>query len=241
MSYQGTNYHGWQVQDNAVTVQSVLHDCLSTLLQQEVMTIGAGRTDAGVHARQLFVHCDMPDLEAKMDKERFIYALNSLLPRDIAINNIYEVAANAHARFDALERSYEYRLHFTKNPFLQHLSCYQRYRPDINKMNEATYYLLGEKDFTSFSKTHTQVFTNICNISKAEWRWEGEQLVFHITANRFLRNMVRAIVGTLLQIGVKEQEPAHLLKVIEEKDRSKAGVSVPAEGLYLTQVKYPYL
>lgn len=241
ISYRGTNYHGWQVQDNAVTVQSILQDCLSTLLQREVMTTGAGRTDTGVHARQLFVHIDMQDLDINRGKERFLYALNSLLPKDIAINNIHEVSADAHARFDAIERSYEYRMHFTKNPFLEGLSCYQRYRPNVDKMNEAALYLLGQKDFTCFSKAHTQVFTNICEIIQAEWQWEGEQLVFHITANRFLRNMVRAIVGTLLDVGIKEKEPIHILQVIEGMDRSKAGVSVPAAGLYLTQVKYPYL
>lgn len=241
IAYKGTAYHGWQIQKNAVSVQDILHSKMEVLLQEPVLTIGAGRTDTGVHAKQMYAHFDTTKLGEINKEERFLYSLNSLLPRDIAIKNILKVAADAHARFDATERSYEYRMHFSKNPFLQEFSSFQRKKPNIEKMNKAAKLLLGEKDFSCFSKSRTQVFTNICTIKRAEWKWESDSLVFHITANRFLRNMVRAIVGTCLEIGLSSKSAPYITEIIESKNRSMAGSSVPAHGLYLTAVKYPYL
>ncbi|SEG36259.1 tRNA pseudouridine(38-40) synthase TruA [Sphingobacterium lactis] len=240
IAYDGTAYHGWQVQDNAVSVQEKLNAALSVLLRTEVETVGAGRTDAGVHAKQLYVHFDS-EAAVLQNKEKFIHSLNALLPFDIAAYRLIPVAADAHARFDATERSYAYHVHFRKDPF-RHLKSWQlRDTPNAEKMNIAARDLLGKQDFSCFSKSNTQVFTNICDIKHAEWRWEGEDLVFHITADRFLRNMVRAIVGTLMEIGLGKKPIEHIKAVIDSKDRAMAGTSVPACGLYLTSVVYPYI
>lgn len=240
IAYDGTAYHGWQVQDNAVSVQQKLNEALGRMLGGTVETIGAGRTDTGVHAKQLFVHLDIP-LDRTRDESRFLHSLNSLLPPDIAVRRIFAVANDAHARFDATERAYEYHLHFKKDPFLVFRSCQLRERPDIALMNRAASFLIGTQDFSCFSKSHTQVFTNICTVKEAYWGETENGLVFHIRANRFLRNMVRAIVGTLLDIGLKKKTPEAILEIISSKDRSHAGTSVPAHGLYLTKVIYPYI
>lgn len=241
IAYKGTAYHGWQVQKNAVSVQAILHEKMEILLQEPILVTGAGRTDTGVHARQMFAHFDTDKLGTQIPEEKFIYSLNSLLPRDIAIKNITKVAKNAHARFDATERSYEYHIHFSKDPFLQEFSYYLHEKPDFKKMNLACQFLLGEQDFSCFSKSRTQVFTHICTIKKAEWIEKDDRFLFKITANRFLRNMVRAIVGTCLDIGLSDNSPHHMMDVINSKSRNQAGFSVPPHGLYLTQVKYPYL
>jgi len=238
ISYDGTAYHGWQIQHNAISVQQKLHEALSKILRQNIETTGAGRTDTGVHARQLFVHFDVDIIQ---DENRFLHSLNALLPSDISANRLLAVSADAHARFDATARSYEYHIHFGKNPFLANRSWQLRDIPDVDKMNQAAHYLLGTQDFGCFSKAHTQVFTNICTIRHAEWVWEDGRLVFHITADRFLRNMVRAIVGTLLEIGMRDSAPESILNIIQSKDRAQAGTSVPAHGLYLTKVVYPYI
>ncbi len=241
IAYDGTAYHGWQVQPNAVAVQEKLNYALATYLREDVETIGAGRTDTGVHARQLYVHFDSSNPKLAADPARAMHSLNALMPYDIAINRILDVHDDAHARFDAIERSYEYHIHTKKDPFLINKSWYTRDVPDIVKMNEAAQLLLGTKDFECFSKSHTQVFTNICTIKEAKWVQDGEGFVFHITADRFLRNMVRAIVGTLLEVGIKGKPISFVEEVLASKNRSKAGVSVPAHGLYLTRIIYPYL
>ena len=254
LSYDGTNYHGWQIQPNAVTVQELLDSALSTVLRQPIETIGCGRTDTGVHATQFFAHFDlgsmvngvlsMDDPAKILDHSPFTIdsrSLNAVLPKDIAIKRIFPVHADAHARFDATQRSYEYHIHFGKDPFKLNRSWELRDKPDIALMNAAAKIVMEYTDFSCFSKSNTQTFTNNCKIVRAEWVENEDGLVFHISADRFLRNMVRAIVGTLMAIGRKEMEPEAIRQVIESKNRSKAGTSVPACGLYLTEVKYPYL
>lgn len=242
LAYDGTNYHGWQVQDNAITVQQKLNEALHVLLREEVETLGCGRTDTGVHARQLYAHFDLPEVTKIGSAGKFLHALNALLPKDIAVKRLLPVAADAHARFDALSRSYEYHIHTGKDPFLEGYSWRLRDEPDLDVMNAAAALMLPYRDFSCFSKSNTQVFTNNCHIIRAEWVRTGPlHLVFHITANRFLRNMVRAIVGTLMDIWRNDRPVEYMKEVIESKDRSIAGASVPACGLYLSQVVYPYL
>jgi tRNA pseudouridine38-40 synthase len=247
LAYNGTAYHGWQVQQNAVSVQELLNKALSTILRQPTETTGCGRTDTGVHAKEFFAHFDAPQpykggvsvLEGTPFRGRG--ALNALLPPDIAIKNIIPVHADAHARFDATARSYQYHIHFNKNPFLQGASWQLRDVPDIKLMNQAAAIMMEYIDFSCFSKSNTQVKTNNCKITRAEWVKTDTSIVFHITADRFLRNMVRAIVGTLMMVGKREMEPEGIREIIESKNRSNAGASVPACGLYLTEVKYPYI
>ncbi len=241
IAYRGTAYHGWQVQDNAVSVQEKLNQALKTVLRQDVETTGAGRTDTGVHAKQLFVHVDLPVIPEAAQLVKLTHAFNALLPYDISVKRMIPVHADAHARFDATSRSYEYHIHTQKNPFLHEASSFFRDRPDVEKMNIAAQKLLGKQDFGSFSKAHTQVFTNICTVTEARWEEIGDRLIFHVTADRFLRNMVRAIVGTLLEVGMKGKPIEHVAEVIASQDRARAGVSVPACGLYLTKVIYPYI
>ncbi|MFZ4862324.1 tRNA pseudouridine(38-40) synthase TruA [Sphingobacterium sp. Mn56C] len=241
IAYDGTAYHGWQVQPNAITVQEKLNQALATFFREPIETLGAGRTDTGVHAKQLYLHLDTANKSIVQNPEKCIHALNALLPYDIAVKNIYAVANDAHARFDATARSYAYHVHFKKDPFLVHKSWFIRDIPDIEKMNAAAKLLLGKKDFSCFSKSNTQVFTNICTVTEARWEQNADSIVFHISADRFLRNMVRATVGTLLEVGLKGKPITYVNEVLESKSRSKAGVSVPAHGLYLTQVIYPYI
>ncbi|MEY3678320.1 MAG: tRNA pseudouridine(38-40) synthase TruA [Bacteroidota bacterium] len=237
LAYLGKAYHGWQIQDNAITVQEVLNTALSTLLRHPVETIGCGRTDTGVHAIQHFVHFDT---ELTLN-ERHLQSLNGLLPFDIAVKRLIPVAPDAHARFDAQLRAYEYHIHFEKNPFRQDFSWFLKEKPELELMNKAAEFLKLHTDFSCFSKSNTQTFTNNCQIQEAYWAESEYGMVFHISADRFLRNMVRAIVGTLVEIGHKDMPPEAIQQIIQSKDRSNAGASVPACGLYLTQVKYPYL
>ncbi|MDO3628672.1 tRNA pseudouridine(38-40) synthase TruA [Mucilaginibacter sp. BT774] len=256
LAYDGTDFHGWQVQPNAVTVQEVLNDALYTVLRQPIETIGCGRTDTGVHARDFFLHFDVGSTvnsQWSMDKQaigpgpstidliKTANSLNAILPNTIAIKRIIPVDAEAHARFDATSRSYEYHVHFNKDPFKINHSWQLRDKPDIALMNAAARIIMEHTDFSCFSKSNTQTYTNNCKITRAEWVYSKHCLVFHITADRFLRNMVRAIVGTLMQVGRKEIQPEDVRAIIESKNRSNAGTSVPACGLYLTEVKYPYL
>lgn len=255
LAYDGTKYHGWQVQQNAVSVQELLNKALSTLLRQPIETTGCGRTDTGVHAKEYFAHFDEPppppeggaiSLALQIKGSPFrgrggLRGLNSLLPYDIAIKNIIPVAPEAHARFDATLRSYEYHIHFEKDPFRHGYSWLLRDRPDLDLMNQAAAIVMEYTDFSCFSKSNTQVKTNNCKIVKATWETTEKGIVFKISADRFLRNMVRAIVGTLIAIGRSEIPPEGIRDIIESKNRSKAGASVPACGLYLTEVKYPYL
>jgi len=237
LSYKGTNFHGWQFQPNAVSVQEELEKVFSVLLKKEIKITGAGRTDTGVHAINFIAHIDVN--EQIPDISKFIYKANSFLNEDIVIHDIFKVKEDVHSRFSAISRTYEYRIHKTKNPFLKDFSYRIRYNLDFEKMNDAAKILFEYKDFTSFSKLHTDTKTNLCKIIKAEWTQKGEQMIFTIEANRFLRNMVRAITGTLLETAKGKMNINDFRKVIESKDRAKAGVSVPAHGLFLTEIKYP--
>lgn len=236
-SYAGTAYHGWQRQPNAESIQAYMEEAFSTLLKQQIPITAAGRTDAGVHAKLMVAHFDAAISADACDQ--LVFRLNQYLPNDIAIHKIYAVKADAHARFDALSRTYEYHLTTTKSPFSEGRS-YSLYQPlDFELMNKAAALLLEYKDFECFSKAHTDVKTFLCEITYAQWTLSKSGAIFTISANRFLRNMVRAIVGTLIEIGLKKKNINDLHQIIQSKNRSLAGYSVPAEGLYLTQIKYP--
>ena len=237
LSYLGKNYHGWQKQANEISVQETIENALSILLKQKVSVLGCGRTDTGVHAKQFFLHFDIDEL---IDKEKLKYRLNSFLPDDIAIFQVHPVSEKAHARFDAVSRSYHYRISLEKNVFENDLSL-QIYQSKLNieKMNEASALLLNFTDFKCFSRSKTDVKTYDCDVSEAYWKLDGQSLNFYITANRFLRNMVRAVVGTLMEVGSERMTIEEFKNVIESRDRSKAGASVKAKGLYLTKVVYP--
>ena len=236
LSYYGTAYHGWQIQPGVPTVQETLQRALSTLLRQGVEVVGAGRTDTGVHARRMVAHFDWPQA---VDGPQLAYKLNKLLPRDIAVQAVEPVPQEMHARFSALSRTYHYYLHLHKDPFLQGRS-WQMYGPlDFQAMNRAAGLLLGSHDFTSFSKLHTDTKTNDCTVSEARWdELRPGEWRFTISANRFLRNMVRAVVGTLIEVGRGRMTTEEFLRVIGQKDRCQAGESVPAHGLYLVDVEY---
>lgn len=236
-SYAGTAYHGWQRQPNAESIQAYMEEALSTLLKQQIPITAAGRTDAGVHAKFMVAHFDAAISAHTCDE--LVFRLNQYLPKDIAIHKIYAVKADAHARFDALSRTYEYHLTTSKSPFSEGRS-YSLYQPlDFELMNKAAALLLEYKDFECFSKAHTDVKTFLCEITYAQWTLSKTGAIFTISANRFLRNMVRAIVGTLIEIGLKKKNTDELHQIIQSKNRSLAGYSVPAEGLYLTQINYP--
>lgn len=235
-SYFGKAYHGWQNQPNAITVQEVLENALTVLFQEKIALVGAGRTDAGVHAKEMYAHFDFGVIP---NVPETIYRLNAFLPDDIAVRDLHKMQAYAHARFDAKERSYAYYISDVKNPFLMDTAHYIKHPLDIELMNQAANLLLGRQDFECFSKSKTQVNNHFCKVKKAKWSRQADCLVFEITADRFLRNMVRAIVGTLLDIGTGKSDMETFKAIIESKDRSKAGVSVPAKGLYLTAISYP--
>ena len=236
-SYLGDAYHGWQRQPNVTSVQQVIEEALFTTTRKETHVFGAGRTDTGVHAKQMIAHFDA-ELDGKNEKQ-LVYQLNSYLPRDIAVKHLLKVSNNAHARFDATERSYEYHLCTEKDPFEAHRHYHIRSTLDIELMNQAAQILFEYEDFECFSKTKTDVKTFICKIKHAQWTVKGSHYVFNISADRFLRNMVRAIVGTILKIGLKKQDLNDFRKIIESKNRSEAGLSVPAKGLFLTKIIYP--
>ncbi|MEM6686299.1 MAG: tRNA pseudouridine(38-40) synthase TruA [Bacteroidota bacterium] len=236
LSYNGKNYHGWQNQPNAISVQEVIEKALSTLLRSEISIVGAGRTDSGVHAKQMFAHFDTALV---FDASELTFKLNSFLPKDIAIHTIHSVHADAHARFDATGRTYEYWIVSQKNPF-HNQSAHTVFKSlNVSLMNRAAEELYKYEDFKSFSKTHTDVKTYICSIEKAIWEQKNELLVFTIRADRFLRNMVRAIVGTLIDVGLEKISITQFKQIIESRDRNKAGTSVPGKALYLTSVTYP--
>ena len=236
LAYNGTNYCGWQIQPHDPSVQETLERCMSLKLGQSVSLTGCGRTDTGVHARNYYAHFDYEGvIEDPMD---LAYRLNVFLPPDIVVFRIWEVAPEKHARFDATARTYHYQLTRQKNPFHQNDAYYLYGDLDVNKMQEAADMLLEYTDFTSFSKVHTQVKTNNCKIMEARWFEQDGLLVFHIKADRFLRNMVRAIVGTLLEVGKGKMSLEDFRSVIERKDRCSAGESVPAHALFLEAVDY---
>ena len=237
-SYNGTNYHGWQSQPNAASVQETLSKAITTVLNSEVNLMGAGRTDTGVHAKVMFAHFD---INHDFNIKTTVHKLNSYLPKDIAVFKIIPVHDEAHVRFDAKKRTYEYHIHYHKDVFINELSWYYQKELDVDLMNQAAELLLNHEDFECFSKVNTDVFTFNCDVTYAYWKKEKNQLIFTISANRFLRNMVRAIVGTLIKVGLHKISIADFNTIIESKNRSEAGFSVPAHGLYLTEIEYDYL
>jgi tRNA pseudouridine38-40 synthase len=237
LSYNGTAYHGWQIQPNGISVQEVLANAFSTILREDIEITGAGRTDTGVHAKLMVAHFDVvSELPTDFD---LATKLNSFLPNDISIFKIVEVQPDAHARFDAISRRYEYRVVTSKDAFKIGLSARVADKLDFEAMNEAASLLREYRDFTSFSKLHTDVKTNNCIITYAQWTEVENEWIFTIQADRFLRNMVRAIVGTLFEVGRHKMSFEDFKSVIESKNRCKAGVSVPAQGLYLVDIQYP--
>ena len=246
LSYDGTGYHGWQVQPNGVSVQEMLQKALSTLLRQPTEVTGAGRTDAGVHASMMVAHFDWPAAhegeggeEAPLDCTQLTYKLNRLLPPDVAVQAVRPVGPEMHARFSATRRTYHYYIHTRKDPFLRGYSWQVNVPLDFALMNEAAQVLLEYSDFTSFSKTGTDVKTNICQLTEARWeQLKPGEWRFTVSANRFLRNMVRAIVGTLVEVGRHRMTISQMRRAIEAKDRQRAGESVPGHALYLTNIEY---
>ena len=240
LAYKGTNYHGWQYQPNAISVQETLNKAFSVIFKEKVDLTGCGRTDTGVHSRNFYAHFDLSP-QSKEALQKVTYQLNSILPKDILIYGIYKTQSDAHARFDAKKRVYKYYISQSKEIF-QSEYCWQYFQKlNVSAMNKAAKELYNFKDFTSFSKLHTDVKTNDCIVDFAEWKIENGMLVFTISADRFLRNMVRSIVGTLIDIGIEKLTVDVFVDIIKKKDRSKAGVSVPARGLFLENVEYPYL
>ena len=239
LSYRGAAFHGWQRQPGDISVQQVIEESLGTLLRQDAVAVtGAGRTDAGVNARMMVAHVDLPEGFDPCDA-RFLRALNSLCGPDIAIHSFRAVAADAHARFDATERCYRYFVHTAKDPFASGLSWQGPSGLDFAAMNKAAALLVGKKDFTSFSKLHTDVKTNVCDLRSAEWvAVDATHHYFEIRADRFLRNMVRAVVGTLVDVGRGKMSPEGVVEVLERRDRCAAGTSMPAGALFLWEVKY---
>lgn len=237
LAYRGANFHGWQCQPGEVTVQAVIEAALSTILRSKIKIVGAGRTDTGVNARMMVAHFDVP--EPLADPVRLVNNLNALVGKDIAIEKIYEVEADRHARFDATSRTYHYYAVTRKSPFFYPLSWKAPEGLDFGKMNEAAALLLETSDFTSFAKLHTDAKTNICRVTKAQWEQIGpEAWVFVITADRFLRNMVRAVVGTLVEVGRGKMSVERFAEVIAKRDRCAAGTSMPGHALFLWDVTY---
>ena len=255
IAYNGASYNGWQTQPGLPTVQQTLETTLTTLLRQPVAVVGCGRTDTGVHASDFYAHFDirvdsgelvvdctsgqvLPTPHAPLP-DNLVFKLNNMLPPDIVVYDIFPVADNAHARFDAVARTYQYHVSDRRLPFRQGQYCRIWFRPDLDRMNEAARVLMEYDDFTSFAKLHTQVKTNICHLSEAHWDTVDDEWVFTIRSNRFLRNMVRSVTGTLLDVGRGKLSLDGLREIIEKKDRCAAGVSMPACGLFLTRVEYP--
>ena len=236
LAYNGSGFHGWQVQDNANSVQGEITDKLKLLLKDDLHIVGCGRTDSGVHANEFFAHFDTEIIIDNTNK--LVFKLNSFLSEEIVIFDIYKVKNDFHSRFSAIKRTYKYYVSLKKNPFKNNLTYYFHHTLNVAEMNKACSYLFDYEDFTSFSKLHTQTATNNCKIESAEWVEEDGILVFTISADRFLRNMVRAIVGTMIEIGRGKLKAEEIKTIIEAKDRSKAGYSVPAQGLFLHRVEY---
>jgi tRNA pseudouridine38-40 synthase len=237
LSYKGTNYFGWQRQPNQISVQEVIENSLSLLNgKKSIQIVGCGRTDTGVHASDYVLHVDLPDT---FNIDNLVYKINKILPNDIAVHHFSAVKPDFHARFDAISRTYRYFIHQEKSAFLSDRSLYFPHSLNIDSMNEACELLLGKQDFTSFSKLHTDAKTNICTIYHAQWTQESSgKLCFEIKADRFLRNMVRAIVGTMIEIGQEKIKKADLKEIILKKDRCEAKVSVPPQGLFLWKIEY---
>ena len=241
LAYMGSAYHGWQFQPNAIAVQEVLNQALQTYFRENIETLGCGRTDAGVHATQFFAHLDLQQTLLESDFSKIKKSLNGLLPDDISLKNIYPLHADAHARFDATKRSYEYHIHFEKDPFKTDHSWLIKDKLDLDAMQIAAQMILQYEDFGAFCKSNADNFTNICKLTKSEFEFKNHGIIYHVSANRFLRNMVRAIVGTLIDIGKQKMAPEAMHQIIQSQNRSAAGSSVPAHGLFLTEVVYPYI
>ena len=235
ISYDGSNYHGWQIQPNADTVQNQINLAFSTILNEEINVLGAGRTDTGVHAKKMIAHFDT---NQTIDFEKFKYRINGFLKNDISLNDIYKVKEEAHARFSATSRTYEYCVSRIKNPFSVN-SYFLTKNLDVESMKKACEFLLGNHDYTSFAKLHSENYTNNCEVYIANWKEDENLLIFTIKANRFLRNMVRAIVGTLIEVGEGKISFSDIETILLLKDRAKAGYSVPANGLSLIDIEYP--
>lgn len=238
LAYNGALYHGWQYQPNASSVQETLNKALTVLLNSTVAIMGAGRTDTGVHAKLMYAHFDF---ESSLDVQKLVHKLNAYLPKDIVIYDLILVHDDAHCRFDATQRTYEYHINIFKDAFLQEQSWYFHQKLDLDLMNVAAKKLLSHTDFQCFSKVNTDVNTFDCTIYEAGWKQENNKLIFTISANRFLRNMVRSIVGTLINIGLHKITLDDFEAIIISKNRDKAGFSVPAHGLYLTEIDYDYI
>ena len=239
LAYYGKSFHGWQKQNNAISVQETLDNCLKTLLKQEIESMGCGRTDTGVHASQFYVHFDSDNLIP--DTVKFIYHLNAMLPKSIAIYSCFQVNDDAHARFDATLRSYSYYIQTVKDPFLNPYTYFFPFDLDIEKMNLAASTLLTHNDFACFAKAGAQSHTNLCQISYAQWKTSGNMLYFSISANRFLRGMVRAIVGTMIDVGQNKISVDEFKNILTSGNRNNAGPTVAADGLFLEEIKYPYI
>lgn len=238
LAYRGAGFHGWQIQPQSSTVQGVIEQALGTLLRMPVSVTGAGRTDAGVNARMMIAHLDLPE---DIDPGNLVRKANAIIGPDIALYSLRPMHADAHARFDASSRTYRYFAHTLKDPFTGKLSWGTRPDLDFEAMNRAAKLLTGQKDFTSFAKLHSDAKTNICTVTSAQWvEFEPNKYYFEISADRFLRNMVRAVVGTLVEVGRHRIEPEEILTILKRKDRCAAGTSMPAEALFLWEVKYPY-
>ncbi|MDZ4751667.1 MAG: tRNA pseudouridine(38-40) synthase TruA [Flavobacteriales bacterium] len=240
ISYDGTQYHGWQRQLTGNTVQAEMELALRKLLHMPtIVTTGCGRTDAGVHARKFYLHFDAErEIE---DMETFFFRINQILPWDIAVHNVMKVHIKAHTRFDAFERSYEYCIHQTRDPFIQAYSSYIPFPIDVDKMNEAAAMLPLRKDFACFARTGGGQKTTICDLRHASWRHEGDRIYFNVTADRFLRSMVRSMVGTMLNVGKNKMTIAEFEEVLDKGERKLAGDSAKAKGLHLTNILYPYI
>lgn len=236
ISFDGTNYHGWQSQKNSVSIQEVIESSISTILNKTVKITGAGRTDTGVHAKQMYFHLDSDEIK---DIPLTQFNLNNYLPKDISILSINKVCKNAHARFDAISREYEYVIINKKDCFLNNKAYLIQQKIDVQKMNLAANFLLKTRNFTSFCKMHSNVKTHICKVVKSEWVFVKEKLIYRIVADRFLRNMVRAIVGTLLEVGLGKLSVNKFKEIVNSENRSLAGMSAPAQGLYLKKILYP--
>lgn len=235
ISYDGTNYHGWQSQSNAIGIQTIVENCISKLTRAETKITASGRTDTGVHCEQQFFHADV----SATDIHGLLFRMNAMLPPDIVIHSIRPVKPDAHARYDAVLRSYQYRMVLTKNAFARDRAWYFFKPLDVQTMNMAAALLVGKHDFTSFSKVNTDVKHFICEIREARWDVGSDKLEFSISSNRFLRGMVRAIVGTLIDVGLGRTSPDEFSRIIGSKNRKEAGQNVPSYGLYLTKVVYP--
>jgi tRNA pseudouridine38-40 synthase len=239
LAYNGARYHGWQVQQNAVTVQEVISNAARLIIKDELNITGCGRTDTGVHASQYFAHFDLEEPLSAEETSNIVFKLNRYLPEDIVIYKIFPVSSELHSRFDPVSRTYEYHIHTRKDPFLNDLSWFFHQPLDIGLMNRGGEIIMEHDDFTSFSKANEKRKTNLCTVTRAKWELIDHRLIFTITANRFLHDMVRAIVGTLIKLGLHKITLEDLRKIIESKNRCNAGESVPAKGLFLSRIEYP--